>query len=63
MFLSNYRTRDIKDIIVFIIGGVTYEEARFIADLNGKGKLKVVLGGTFIHNSQRYVSNSTLKAE
>ena len=53
----------IQDIIIFIIGGATYEEARFVADLNKKGQWKIVLGGTSIHNSQRYVSNLTLKTE
>lgn len=44
-----------QDIIVFIIGGATFEEARYIAQLNAATPgVRIVLGGTTIHNSTRY---------
>jgi len=61
-----------QDIIIFIIGGATFEEARTVALLNeassnasgatGSGStpagLRLLLGGTCVHNSSRSVSNS-----
>lgn len=47
-----------QDIIVFIIGGATFEEARYIAQLNAATPgVRIVLGGTTIHNSTRYACN------
>ena len=37
-------------IVVFVVGGVTYEESTKVAELNGGGGGKVVLGSTQIHN-------------
>jgi hypothetical protein len=50
-----------QDLIVFVIGGTTYEEARTVALLNqdptsgGTGGARLLLGGTCVHNSVRYV--------
>ena len=45
-------------IVVFVVGGVTYEEARFVANANQSGHgLTVVLGGTTITNSQSFVQD------
>lgn len=51
-----------QDVIVFIIGGTTYEEARTVALLNqeppttgGAGGARILLGGTCVHNSARCV--------
>jgi len=45
-----------EDVFVFIIGGVTYEEALFVHHLNAsRSGLKIVLGGSCIHNSDSYV--------
>ncbi|KAI9315908.1 Sec1-like protein [Dichotomocladium elegans] len=50
-----------QDIIVFFIGGTTYEEARYIAQLNATTPgVRVVLGGTNIHNSS---SNGTVHTQ
>lgn len=39
-----------------MVGGVTYEEARHIAQINASAAgFRVVLGGTTVHNSVRYV--------
>ena len=49
-----------QDVIVFIIGGATYEEARTVALLNQEpatgstGGARLLLGGTCVHNSMRY---------
>jgi Sec1 family protein len=48
-----------QDVIIFIIGGATYEEARTVALLNqepasgGTGGARLLLGGTCVHNSMR----------
>jgi len=43
-----------QDIIVFIIGGATYGEARDIAKLNEEiPNVRIILGGTSIHNTSR----------
>ncbi|KAG0309219.1 vacuolar protein sorting-associated protein 45 [Dissophora globulifera] len=43
-----------QDIIVFMVGGVTCEEARYISMLNAATPgTRIILGGTTIHNSQR----------
>lgn len=44
-----------QDIIVFMVGGATFEEARYIAMLNAATPgVRIILGGTTVHNSQRY---------
>ncbi|NWT45375.1 VPS45 protein, partial [Chroicocephalus maculipennis] len=43
-----------QDIIVFIIGGATYEEALTVYNLNRANPgVRIVLGGTTIHNTKR----------
>ncbi|NXN12889.1 VPS45 protein, partial [Indicator maculatus] len=43
-----------QDIIVFIIGGATYEEALTVYNLNRTNPgVRIVLGGTTIHNTRR----------
>ncbi|KAJ3223529.1 vacuolar protein sorting-associated protein 45 [Clydaea vesicula] len=50
-----------QDVIVFMIGGATYAEAREVEKFNRMYQgVRVVLGGTFIHNSKRYVENITI---
>jgi len=48
----------VQDVIVFIVGGVTYEEARSVSSFNdsvGKGMgVRVILGGTGVLNGNRY---------
>jgi len=49
-----------QDVIIFVIGGTTYEEARAVALLNQEptsgstGGARLLLGGTCVHNSTRY---------
>ena len=61
-----------QDVIIFIIGGATFEEARTVALLNEASSNasgatpststptghRFLLGGTCIHNSSRWVSHS-----
>ena len=53
-----------KLVVVFMVGGTTYEEARNIAELNAQGErsdggwtqgVKFVLGGTGVQNSQSFM--------
>lgn len=45
-----------QDIIVFIVGGATYEEAKMVAGINASTPgVRVVLGGTSIHNSSTFL--------
>ncbi|KAI9850226.1 MAG: vacuolar protein sorting-associated protein 45 [Vezdaea acicularis] len=45
-----------QDIIVFIVGGATYEEAKMVAQVNASSPgVRVVLGGTSIHNSTTFM--------
>lgn len=45
--------------VVFVVGGVTFEEARDVADANRSldGGRGVVLGGTTIHNSRSFLAD------
>jgi len=55
-FHQNERPSEIKptEIIIFIVGGATYEEAKAVAELNKKG-YNIVLGGTNIINSKLFL--------
>ncbi|KAI1489900.1 glucose inhibited division protein A-domain-containing protein [Biscogniauxia mediterranea] len=45
-----------QDIIVFIIGGATYEEAKMVASINASSPgIRVVLGGTSVHNAATFL--------
>jgi vacuolar protein sorting-associated protein 45 len=45
-----------QDIIIFMIGGVTYEEAKTVATINGSTPgVRLVLGGTTVHNAATFL--------
>ena len=47
-----------RHVILSIVGGVTYEEAKFVANANqSRQGLRVILGGTTITNSQAFVQD------
>lgn len=47
-----------QNILVFVVGGVTYEEARMVAELNTTTKgVRIVLGSTNIHNSKSFLAD------
>lgn len=51
--LSKYKT-----IVVFIVGGATYEEAQFVHTLNESNVgVRIILGGSTIQNSQSFVDD------
>ncbi|KAF2142955.1 uncharacterized protein K452DRAFT_269557 [Aplosporella prunicola CBS 121167] len=44
-----------QDIIIFMVGGTTYEEAKMVAQVNASSPgVRVVLGGTTVHNSTSF---------
>jgi vacuolar protein sorting-associated protein 45 len=46
-----------QTVIVFMIGGVTYEEAKEVGLLNRRLQdAKVYLGGTYIHNATSFLA-------
>ena len=46
-----------QDIVVFVVGGTTYEEARMVAQVNASVPgVRVVLGGTTVHNSETFLA-------
>ncbi|XP_051527223.1 vacuolar protein sorting-associated protein 45-like [Myxocyprinus asiaticus] len=57
---SSLRDRP-QDIIVFIIGGATYEEALAVYNLNRTMPgVRIVLGGTSIHNTESFLEEVML---
>ena len=50
-------TRDkAQDVVVFMVGGATYEEAKMVAQMNASSPgVRVVLGGTSIQNSTTFL--------
>lgn len=45
-----------QDIIVFMIGGATFEEAKTVSQINSSTPgVRIVLGGTSIHNSTTFL--------
>lgn len=53
--ISNYKERP-QEIIVFIVGGITYEETAAIQTINRAyaGNIKILIGGTYVHNFNRF---------
>ncbi|KAK3074415.1 vacuolar protein sorting-associated protein 45 [Teratosphaeriaceae sp. CCFEE 6253] len=51
------QTRDRpQDVVVFMVGGTTYEEAKVVAGINAQGAgVRVVLGGTGVLGSEGYL--------
>jgi vacuolar protein sorting-associated protein 45 len=59
-----------KHLIVFFVGGTTYEEALVVSEFNAAGpdgksysnpsKTKIVLGGTHVHNSSSFLDELRL---
>ncbi|KAK6362047.1 vacuolar protein sorting-associated protein 45, variant 2 [Orbilia blumenaviensis] len=48
-----------QDIIVFMVGGATYEEARLIAQVNASTPgVRIVLGGTSMLNSDSFIKTA-----
>ena len=49
-----------QDIIIFMVGGATYEEAKMVATINASVPgVRAVLGATSIHNSSTFIEEVT----
>jgi vacuolar protein sorting-associated protein 45 len=47
-----------QDIVIFMIGGASYEEAKLIASINASTPgVRIVLGSTSIHNSSTFLED------
>jgi vacuolar protein sorting-associated protein 45 len=46
-----------SDVIIFMVGGVTYEEGTKVDEFNqaNKGRIQVILGGSTVHNSTSFL--------
>lgn len=45
-----------QDVIVFMIGGATYEEAKMVATINATSPgVRIVLGATNVHNTTTFL--------
>ena len=44
-------------MIVFIVGGATYEEAKELSVTYNTDESKVILGGTTVHNSKTFIAD------
>jgi len=44
------------NLIVFMVGGTTYEEAKEISTTYNMEEDKVILGGTYVHNSKSFLA-------
>ena len=42
-------------VVVFYVGGTTYEEAHVVSEWNAEGTMQVVLGGTHVLNSDMFM--------
>lgn len=55
---SNLQYEPVQDIIIYIRGGVTYEESRLVYELGKSNKkINLIIGGDTIHNSESWLNN------
>lgn len=55
---NHYQQARPQDVVIFIVGGTTYEEARSVALLNSTNcGIRFILGGTTILNSKRFLKD------
>lgn len=55
---NQYHNGRLQDVIIFIIGGTTYEEARVVSLLNASTPgIRFILGGSVILNSKRFLKD------
>jgi vacuolar protein sorting-associated protein 45 len=53
---ANSSSRQFKEVIIYFVGGVTYEEAYRVAEFNSQNTgTRVLLGGSCIHNSTSFL--------
>lgn len=53
-----------NEIIIYMVGGVTYEEGTKVSEFNqaNKGKVQVILGGSTVHNSTSFLEELKMTA-
>jgi vacuolar protein sorting-associated protein 45 len=53
-----------NEIIVYMVGGVTYEEGTKVSEFNqaNKGNIQVILGGSTVHNSTSFLEELKMTA-
>eukprot|EP01135_Chromosphaera_perkinsii_P002007 Nk52_evm54s215 gene=Nk52_evmTU54s215 len=62
-FLGNSLRDRPQEIIVFFIGGATYEEAQIVSAMNNANPgVRIVLGGTTIHNCKSFLQEAQRSA-
>lgn len=50
-----------QEVVIFIVGGTTYEESRSVALQNASNSgIRFILGGSAVLNSKRYASESSI---
>jgi hypothetical protein len=53
---SNFHRTPPREVIVFVIGGTTYEEAKAVADWNERNPhMRVLLGGSTVLNAKSFL--------
>lgn len=59
MTQAQFRKDIPQDVILFFVGGVTYEEARLVHEFNEtmNNRMRVVLGGTSIVSTNQYMDS------
>jgi len=64
-FGPNAQTPQSRDVIVYICGGVTYEESFHIYRLNKElqGTARIVIGGSTVHNSRSFLNDILYHSE
>ena len=57
------RTPEIKNIIIFVFGGITFEEVRDLTLLGNQLGVNIICGGTNIINSKSFLAEMSLIKE
>eukprot|EP01025_Chloroclados_australasicus_P014749 TRINITY_DN1697_c1_g1_i1.p2 TRINITY_DN1697_c1_g1~~TRINITY_DN1697_c1_g1_i1.p2 ORF type:complete len:262 (-),score=28.66 TRINITY_DN1697_c1_g1_i1:213-998(-) len=55
-YIEMHKTQPPKEIVIFIVGGTTYEESKLVAEFNQQNHgISAVLGGSDVLNSNKFV--------
>jgi len=55
---NHYQQGRPQEVVIFIVGGTTYEEARTVALQNGANTgTRIILGGSVVLNSKRFMKD------
>lgn len=55
-WFNSYLINRPQEVVVFIVGGITYEETAAIQSINKAyaGNIKIIIGGTNVHNFKSF---------